>query len=94
MIDWWGVFSNAIWISGAALALATLSYGSWQASVQHQRLRQALSRASLQAALNTAGTLFCLGLAATARSPFEVIVWLVLTGLFIYQWLRDRRAAH
>ena len=52
MIDWWGVFSNAIWISGAALALAALSYASWEASVQHQRLRQALGRSSIQAALN------------------------------------------
>ncbi len=94
MIDWWGVFSNTIWIGGAALALATMSYASWQASVQHQRLRQALGHSSIQAALNAAGALFSLGMAATGRSPLEVIIWLVLAGLFIYQWLRDRRAAH
>jgi hypothetical protein len=94
MIDWWGVFSNAIWISGAALALATLSYASWQASLQHQRLRQALAQTTVQAALNIAGTLFCLGMAVTAHSPLEIIVWLVLAGLFVYQWIRDRRAAH
>jgi hypothetical protein len=92
MIDWWGVFSNAIWISGAALALATMSYASWQASVQHQRLRQALGRSSIQAALNAAGALFSLGMATTGRSLLEVIVWLILAGLFIYQWIRDRRA--
>ena len=94
MIDWWGVFSNAIWIGGAALALAALSYASWQASVNHQRLRQALGQSAIQAALNTAGALFSLGMAATARSPLEIIIWLVLAGLFIYQWIRDRRAQH
>jgi len=85
MIDWWAVCSNAFWISGGALALAAFSYASWQASVDHQRLRQALGQASIQAALNVAGALFSLGLAATARSPLEVIVWLILAGLFIYQ---------
>ena len=93
MIDWWAVCSNAIWISGSALALAAFSYASWQASVNQQRLRQALGQSSIQAALNVAGALFFLGLAATARGPLEVIVWLILAGLFIFQWLRHRRAA-
>ncbi|MBI5567050.1 MAG: hypothetical protein HY870_19290 [Chloroflexi bacterium] len=92
MIDWWAVFSNAIWISGAALALAAMSYASWQASIDGQRLRQALGRPAIQAVLNIAGALFSLGLAATARGPLEIGVWLLLAGLFIYQWIRDRRA--
>jgi hypothetical protein len=92
MIDWWGVFSNAIWIGGAALALAAVSWASWQASVDHQRLRQALGQSSIQAALNIAGALFSLGMAATARSPLEIIIWLILAALFVYQWIRDRRA--
>ena len=92
MIDWWGVFSNAIWISGAALVLATVSYASWQASVDGQRLRQALGRTSIQIMLNIAGVLFSAGMAATARYPLEIIIWLILAALFIYQWLRARRA--
>jgi hypothetical protein len=94
MIDWWGVGSNALWISGGALALAAFSYASWQASVNRQRLRQALGQSSIQAVLNVAGALFSLGLAATAQNSTEVIVWLILAGLFIFQWLRNRRAAH
>ena len=94
MIDWWDVFSNTIWISGGALALAVFSYARWQASIDHQRLRQALGQSAVQAALNVAGALFSLGLAATAHSPLEVIVWLILAGLFIFQWLRNRRAPH
>lgn len=94
MIDWWEVFSNAIWIGGAALALAALSWASWQASVNHQRLRQALGQSSIQAALNIAGALFSLGMGATARGPLEIIIWLILAALFVYQWIRDRRAKH
>ena len=94
MIDWWGVFSNAIWISGAALALATVSYASWQASVDGQRLRQALGRSSIQVALNIAGALFSAGMAATARYPLEVVIWLILATMFAYQGLRARRAAN
>jgi hypothetical protein len=85
MIDWWAVCSNAIWITGSALALATLSYAGWQASVNHQRLRQALGQSFIQAALNVAGALFSLGMAATAHSLLEVIIWLILAGLFIFQ---------
>jgi hypothetical protein len=85
MIDWWAVCSNAIWISGSALALAAFSYAGWQASVNRQRLRQALGQSSIQAALNVAGALFSLGMAATAHSTIEVIVWLILAGLFIFQ---------
>jgi hypothetical protein len=94
MIDWWGVFSNAIWISGAALALAALSYAYWQARVDGQRLRQAIGRPSIQAALHIAGALFSVGMAATARYSFEVIVWLILAAQFIAQWLRNRRTVH
>jgi hypothetical protein len=94
MIDWWAVCSNAIWISGGALALAAFSYADWQASVNHQRLRQALGQSAIRAVLNVAGALFSLGMTATARSLLEVIVWLILAGLFVFQWLRNRRAAH
>ena len=91
MSDWWGVFSNAIWIGGAALALATVSYANWQASVDKQRLRQTLGRPTMQAALNVAGALFSAGLAVTARYPLEIIVWLILVALFVLQWFSARR---
>ena len=93
MIDWWNVFANALWLGGAALALAMLSYASWQASVEHQRLRAALNRPSYQIALNSAGVLFSAGMAATARYPLEIGLWLILAGLFVTQWLHARRAA-
>ena len=93
MIDWWGVFSNAIWIGGAALALAAVSYASWQASVDGQGLRQALGRSSIQVPLNIAGAMFSAGMAATARYLLEIVIWLILAALFIYQWLRAHRAA-
>lgn len=92
MIDGWSVCSNALWISGGALALAAFSYASWQASVNRQRLRLALGQSSIQSALNAAGILFSLGLAATAQSTLETIIWLILAGLFIFQLFRKRHA--
>jgi hypothetical protein len=94
MIDWWAVFSNAIWIGGAALALAVLSYASWQASVEQQRLRQVLGHRPIQAALNIAGALFSAGMAATAHYPLEIVIWFILAALFVYQGLQVRRAKH
>jgi uncharacterized membrane protein YidH (DUF202 family) len=38
-IDWRDVFSNALWILGCAVALATLSYADWRADRDHAKLR-------------------------------------------------------
>ena len=50
MIDWPRVLSSAVWIGGAALALATLSYASWLASLRGERLRAVLQRSAYQRA--------------------------------------------
>jgi len=82
MIDWVSVGSNALWILGCAVALATLSYASWEASVYHEKFTSRLKRTPMQISLNLAGLLFSLGLAATSDALFERILWLLLVIAF------------
>ena len=92
MIDWPLVLSSAVWIGGAALALATLSYASWQASVSGQRLRVVLQQALYQRLLLAAAGLICTGLGLTATIWLETVLWLLLAGLsFISLWRNLRR---
>jgi hypothetical protein len=94
MIDWPQVLANAVWISGAALALATFSYASWLASLRNERLRDTLGQVTLQLLLRGAAVLVCLGLGLTANSLLETILWLALAGLsaaaFISLWCTQR----
>jgi hypothetical protein len=85
MIDWFNLAANALWILGCALALGTLSFASWQASIRNEKLRQRLSQNSIQAAFDIAGILFCAGLAATSDSTLEIVLWSVLGILFLVQ---------
>ena len=78
MIDWQGLVPNALWITGLSIALTVLSYTIWQARVSGESLRQHLSQAPNQVALNLAGLLFCLGLAGSSSRTWEQVVWLVL----------------
>lgn len=92
MIDWWLVFSNALWLVGGALVLAAVSYASWRASLSGERLRAVLGRPKIRMTLGLAGTLACLGLAATSRALIEVILWLILALVLAAQVGRDWRA--
>jgi hypothetical protein len=83
MIDWISVAANALWIAGLALALASFSYASWQASVARDRLRNHITQPGVQRALNLAGALFCAGQAATSDMLFTAVLWAILSGLFL-----------
>jgi hypothetical protein len=85
MIDWANLAANALWILGCAVALATLSYASWEASAYHEKFSLRLKRPGIQAALNLGGFLFASGLAATSDSTLEIILWLVLVVAFLAQ---------
>lgn len=84
MIDWGGLAANALWIIGCALGLGTLSYANWDASAHKEKLRARLKHPSYQVALNLAGFLFSLGLAATGTT-LEIVLWLILGALFLAQ---------
>lgn len=98
MIDWYGVFRNALWILGLAVAFAAFSYTDWWRGQQRPRLslRQALSLPNFQAPFSLGMVLFCLGLALSSRRWWEIAVWAVLGVLFAWQagasWLLLRRS--
>jgi hypothetical protein len=85
MIDWFNLAANALWIIGLAIALAVVSHASWQASLHHEKLRSRLAQPSYQIFFDLAAVLFCLGMAATSRRVWEIILWGGLATLFIAQ---------
>ena len=95
MIDWPLVLFSAVWIGGPALALATLSYASWSASMRGERLRVVLQRSDYQRVLLVAACLICTGLGLTAASWLETVLWIMLAVIsaatFISLWRKARR---
>ena len=95
MIDWPLVLFSAVWIGGAALALATLSYASWSASLRGKRLRAVLRQSAYQRLLLAAASLICVGLGLTAASWLESALWLILAAIsaaaLILLWRKARR---
>ncbi len=95
MIAWPLVLSSAVWIGGAALALATVSYASWLASLHGERLRAILQRPTYQLLLRGAACLICTGLGVTTAAGLETILWLILAVIsaaaFIALWRKTRR---
>lgn len=83
MIDWINLAANALWISGCALALATLSYAGWEASFRHSTFLRRLRRPKYILALGMAGFLFSLGLAGTSKEIPELLTWGILAAGFI-----------
>ena len=87
MINWVNLAANSLWILGCAVALATLSYASWEASVLEERFVARLKLPAYQVALNLAGFLFSAGLAATSDTTLKIILWLILTVVFLGQMI-------
>jgi len=85
MINWVNLIANSFWILGCALALATLSYASWQASVENIKIRMVLSSPAYKISLYAAGALFSIGLAATSERICEFLLWIILAILFAVQ---------
>jgi hypothetical protein len=82
MIDWFNLVANTLWILACAIALATFSHASWAASVRHEKQRKVLALPEYRTSINLAGILFCLGLAGTSHTGWEIVLWMILTALF------------
>ena len=94
MIDWFGVFANALWVGALALLLALISRASWQAARDQVKFRAVLNRSSYQAGLCLAGVSFCSGLALTSTSVLQIVLWAALgvaCFIFLLVNFRDSR---
>lgn len=87
MIDWYNLLMNASWILGCAVALATLSFTSWEASASGKTFKDCLRQSKIQIALNIGGLLFTVGLAGTSQSIWQRVLWIILGLGFLVQIL-------
>lgn len=92
MIDWINLGTNALWILGCILILATVSYASWQSALKQEKFLQQLKQPSILFTLNLGGVFFCLGLAATSDTWVRAIVWIFLALAFVVQAIRSLRS--
>jgi len=88
MFDWAYIAVNSLWILGCSLALATLSYASWQAWARQEKFWARLRSPAIRLSLDLSGLLFCLGLAGTTQKKWEMLIWLLLAAFFLFQVLR------
>ncbi len=87
LIDWRMVGFAALWILGLAIVLSALGFASYEARPAGEKLRERLKRPGYQRAINAGLTLFCLGMAGTAGSWWERILWGLLGAAFaFYAW--------
>ena len=99
MIDWYGVFHNALWVLGLAVALASLSYMDWRRRTTEPRLsfRAALGRPGFQAVCSLGMVLFCAGLALAGDVWWQIAGWVILAVAFGWlafsSWRQYRRGA-
>jgi hypothetical protein len=91
MIDWYNLVMNTFWILGCAIALATLSYASWEASVRKEKFFTLLKHAQYQVPLNSGGLIFCIGLAGTSDVIWQQVLWGLLALGFVYQIVMEIR---
>ena len=96
MLDWAYLAFNSLWILGCSLALATLSYASYQAWATHEPFRARVNSPGVRLSFDLAGLLFCLGLAGTASRTWELIIWFLLAAFFLSQillrlWIKPRK---
>ena len=78
MIDWGNLLANSLWILGCALALAVLSFASWQASIYSEKISARLSKPGYRSAIALAGVLFCTGQLFLVENTYLRILWVFL----------------
>jgi len=85
MIDWLNLLFNSIWIIGIALALAVFSIAYYQAQLGKVKIGSILGAPKFVLPLHLAGVLFSLGMALTSSRWWEILLWIVLMGWFVYE---------
>jgi hypothetical protein len=96
MIDWWGVFSNALWVLGLSVLLAAWSMAYYEAQRTGQKTLELLGTRGYSWVVMVGLVLFCAGLAATEDRLWAQILWGLLGVAFIVdqllRWRNDRHS--
>jgi multisubunit Na+/H+ antiporter MnhB subunit len=85
MIDWAGLIFNALWVLGAAVILAALSFSHYEAQRRNERLRARLAAPAFQMWLSVGLALISLSLALIGPRWWERVLWGLLCGLSVWQ---------
>lgn len=85
MFDLNSLGANLFWIAGMVIAAAAVLTAAIDAARRRESVRSRLSRRGYQAVLMGAAVIFCVGLALTARSTWEMALWAALGFLFLTQ---------
>ena len=76
MIDWWLVFTSALWILGLSIVLAAFSYHDWLRRETGRRLREMFSQPSWRLWSSAGLLLFCVGWGAgRGMQWWERVLW-------------------
>jgi hypothetical protein len=78
VIDWWNIFTNSVWISGLALALASFGYADWQAWRSDEGIRMTIQITTRSPGFALGLALACLGAGLGVSTWWQRIVWLLL----------------
>jgi hypothetical protein len=70
MIDWWSVFTNALWIGGVAAALAIVSYSDWLSSAGGASLGS-----TSRSIIHNSGFLCCIAVASAGAGLGSAVWW-------------------
>ena len=82
----------SLWILGLAVVLSALGFADYHARISNRRTHQVLRQAGFQAAIHGGLALFCLGLAGSAGTWWEALVWGCLALAFAYSTLVSLRS--
>ena len=94
MIDWGNLAANTLWVLGSALALATFSYASWQASLDRKGILYHLGQEITLKSFDLSGIMVCMGLAYLSGSPILVALWCALGATFLVHFFFLLRRPH
>lgn len=91
MIDVWSVAANGLWIVGLSILLAAVSWATWTATAGGDGFRIVIMRPPIRLCIDVGFLLFCTGVATTARTWWERLLWGVLTAAWGVQiWISRR----
>ena len=85
----WTIFSNALWISGLAIVVASYGYHDWLARETKRRRRDLFRQRSWQVPWTAGMCLTSVGWGVSQASRgWESLIWLVPGGWFAWELIR------